>query len=391
MYEDFTLNMLTFFLIIGWNVQFVICWKMVKGPKTFINTIFMASAMIRAVLLPIQFNLIVEIGEYHFGQRFSPAENLIQNCGNFFVLFKILLIVDCLFNMGSLFCRFVYLVHAYELIINKVKIFHFLVCCLIGTFTLQFLLVGPLGFLAFKAEVFPFNTLEGALCASGEVRLSEGFQPFLREHLIILTFLVLLSLCNLHFMKTSMKIGRMRQIPRRKVNFITMKAHLSYSTLVLISAFLKRCLDGVLHLFSNNFEQETVFRVWWGSQILYILLIDVFAQTFILRSILQKDEYNGFVGRSYPGKPKPHNFIVVPRRDNDESIIQIQNNGPEGLPISSSATGTGDERRRGNRHGPMVHLTKENIDSKEGSYSKLRKKVKTKRLETIVELPPVEI
>ena len=45
-----------------------------------------------------------------------------------------------------------------------------------------------------------------------------------------------------------------------------------------------------------------------------MLQVHVIAYVFIIRSIHQKEEFNGFVGRRFPGQGKPRPQVIQPER-----------------------------------------------------------------------------
>ena len=162
--------------------------------------------------------------------------------------------------------------HALDLTTNKVKIVHFLVCCVTGTFTVQGLFLGPIGMLA-KQDLVK----KTRLCTSGSLDFvslkSQDNGRFYQVALIIITFTTLLVLCNLHFTNAALKLRRRYKIPTRNINFVSLKEQSFYIILLLISFTVERSVKAMLVYNYNVLDLKTISLCWWAFQLSFILIL----------------------------------------------------------------------------------------------------------------------
>ena len=104
------------------------------------------------------------------------------------------------------------------------------------------------------------------------------------------------------------------EIPKRRVNLIDMKNQNIYVDVILINIILDQMLNGIIQLNYKQLEEQDVFKIWWIFHLLEMLQVHVIANVFIIRSIHQMEEFNGFVGRTFPGQGKPRPQVIQPER-----------------------------------------------------------------------------
>ena len=243
MIKDYLLKIVTEILYVGCGIQMMISWKLLfQAPKTFINAIFLALTLAKTLILPFQVYFLLEIGEGQWVGREIPPQKNIEDCALFLVGVTTVNFLDIIYNFGILFCRFLYTRHAFELTTDRVKLVHFLVCCVTGTFTLQVFLMQYGDLLVDRNNDFPLPTLDGVFCTSGtlDYDVSQIRADSSKITIHILAFLVLFALGNFHFTRASLAACRNYKIPPRRVNFITLKEQSAYFNLLLGCAILDR-------------------------------------------------------------------------------------------------------------------------------------------------------
>ena len=147
---------------------------------------------------------------------------------------------------------------------------------------------------------------------------------------------------------------------------------------------------------------------------MYMIVIDVIAQSFILYSISKKGEYSGFVGRRFPNQEKPRHWKIDPRREQHEKecrkyTVHMESLGPirkteTDIHIESEVESDLTTKKR-KRNGEEDVRNREQKTLENSSLSEkpkiaansyymrdLRRKIHlVRRLETVVELPEVQI
>ena len=296
----------------------------------------MTLTMTKILLVAVQFHYMVEIGKIQLDLIPAVSEEVIEDCSRYLVTISTTNILDCIYNTGILFCRFVYARHALELTTDKVKIVHFLVCCVTGTFTVQGLFLGPIGMLA-KQDLVK----KTRLCTSGSLDFvslkSQDNGRFYQVGLIIITFTTLLVLCNLHFTNAALKLRRRYKIPTRSINYVSLKEQSFYIISLLISFIVERSVKAMLVYNYNVLDLKTISLCWWAFQLSFILIFNILAPIYILFSILQKDEYRGLVAKKLTEQEKPRIWMFEPRREQRETIVRACNQPQLHVYLSSNS------------------------------------------------------
>ena len=366
-------------MIVGCCVQFMITWKMLwSAPKTFINAIFTALTMTKSLILPVLVYHILELGIGQLTEDVSSPDEVIKNCAGFLITITTINYMDFFYNFGIMFCRFVYARYAYGLTVSTVNIFHFLVSCITGAFTVQFFIGGLLNDLAVRNNGFPLNTIDGFFCSS--VTVDRNFQPdtqeFHKVSLLFFAFLALAITANFFIQKAASNVHHFHHIPSRRINFITLKDQGIYFTLLITFLFLDRVINSFLLLLFDTLGQKMVFKLWWTYQIIYLFMINIAAQMFILFRIFEKHEYNGLRARRYPHQLKIRTKIPEPRRDILEEVHQQL--------VNTSSTVDKIEKKQ-----KKILSSRKKMDGKL-KRSKTRKCRLGEKLETVIEMPDVD-
>ena len=372
-------------MLVGCCVQLVITWKMLwSAPKTFINAIFSALTMTKSLVLPILVCHILELGTGFLNEDISSPDTVLNNCGMFLITITTINNIDFFYNFGIIFCRFVYTRYAYGLTVSTVKVFHFLVCSIIGAFTAQFFIVELMKYdEAVKNNEFPFNTMDGFFCSG--LAVDSNFQPdtkeFQKVSLVLIAFVALAALSNFLIQKACSNVCCFHHIPSRRINFLTLKDQGLYFNLLITFIFLDRLVNFLLLLLFDTLGQKMIFQLWWSYQIIYLIVINIVAQMLILFRIVEKDEYNGLRARRYPNQPKVRRMTPEPRRDVLEEVHQQLANSPYI-----------DDMKDEEKKQRMFWLRKKKLGAKSKSTKKLQMISRFgERLETVIEMPEVYI
>ena len=89
-----------------------------------------------------------------------------------------------------------------------------------------------------------------------------------------------------------------------------MKTQNIYAAVILIHFIIDQILNGIIELYYEKLEEQDVFKIWWIFHLLEMLQVHGIANVFIIRSIHQMEEFNGFVGRRFPGQCKPRPPVI---------------------------------------------------------------------------------
>ena len=199
---------------------------------------------------------------------------------------------------------------------NGKKLLHILVCCATGAFSVQWL-GSHLQFL-YTVENYPMNVLKGYICTQTKIHQFEdahiNISFSIKPKLAISFTGLLLLIANMYFTKSAYKMAKKYKIPKRRVTLIDMKTQNIYVNVILINIILDQMLNGIIQLNYKQLEEQDVFKIWWIFHLLEMLQVHVIANVFIIRSIHQKEEFNGFVGRRFPGQGKPRPQVIQPER-----------------------------------------------------------------------------
>ena len=150
----------TFFLI-GFCLNSVICWKVLKnGQKTFVNLMFLMISIMNVPLIFFQSYFLLEVkGNHH--TSFLVSNDIKTSCQGYIITWISSTITNGFFHVGIVFCRFIYARYAHLLMVSGVQLLHLLICIVIGAFMVQNLAIAPIKFLMMDADDFHLETFKG--------------------------------------------------------------------------------------------------------------------------------------------------------------------------------------------------------------------------------------
>ena len=162
------------------------------------------------------------------------------------------------------------------------------------------------------------NLLKGYICTQTKIHQFEdahiNISFSIKPKLAISFSGLLLLIANMYFTKSAYKMAKKYEIPKRRVNLIDMKTQNIYVAVILVHFILDQMLNGIIQLHYKQLEEQDVFKIWWIFHLLEMLQVHGIANVFIVRSIHQMEEFNGFVGRTFPGQGKPRPQVIRPER-----------------------------------------------------------------------------
>ena len=221
-------------------------------------------------------------------------------------------------NIGMMFCRGIYVRYATGLVTNGTKLFHILVCCVSGTFTLQWLGIQPLYYWLMVDNPMK-TTLKGQICTRTQLTIFEDINKTInfsiKSKLLIITFSVLFLMVSLYFTKSSKRMNSKFKIPKRRINIVNMKMQNKYTAAIIINFIIDQVLMAVLEANYEDLGKQSTFVIFWVFHFWQILEIHVIANIFIIHQIHQIDEFNGYVGQHFPGQEQPQPLRLQPRRE----------------------------------------------------------------------------
>ena len=93
-----------------------------------------------------------------------------------------------------------------------------------------------------------------------------------------------------------------------------MKTQNIYAAVILLNFIIDQTLMGIIQLNYETLGEQNVFKIWWIFHLWEIIEVHVIANIVIIKHILQMEEYNGYVGKQFPGQEKPRPLTVEPER-----------------------------------------------------------------------------
>ena len=84
---------------------------------------------------------------------------------------------------------------------------------------------------------------------------------------------------------------------------------------MIINFIIDQLLNWFIESNYRELGEDDVFKLWWGFHLLELLEIHLFANIIIIRNIPSIDQFNGYVGRRFPGQDKPRSVLFQPKRD----------------------------------------------------------------------------
>ena len=202
-----------------------ICLKLIQyGQRSFINIIFMVLFCLNIFLSPLIVYFFFIIGITTFTE--GSSARIADSCQYYMQVWTSWNIFNAFGNIGMMFCRFIYVRYATGLVKNGTKLFHILVCCVSGTFTLQWLGIQPLYYWLMVDNPMK-TTLKGQICTRTQLTIFEDINKTInfsiKSKLLIITFSVLFLMVSLYFTKSSKRMNSKFKIPKRRINIFNMK------------------------------------------------------------------------------------------------------------------------------------------------------------------------
>ena len=247
---------------------------------------FSAIFFLNIFLVPLMTYFFFEIGMENFSQDAKSSADTIEGCKNYLTIWLTCIILNAFFNIGMLFCRFVYVRYANGLIMNGKKLFHILVCCVTGAFLFQWLDIQPLQYHFFLKD-YPMNLLKGYICTKtmihGDVHTNIDFS--IKPKLIIISCSLLFLLANFYFTKSAHRRKRSHGIPKRRINLIDMKTQNMYAAVIIVNFIIDQTLIGIIQLNYETLGEQNVFKIWWIFHLWELIEVHVIANIVIIKQI----------------------------------------------------------------------------------------------------------
>ena len=93
-----------------------------------------------------------------------------------------------------------------------------------------------------------------------------------------------------------------------------MKTQNKYAAVIIVNFIIDQTLMGIIQLNYETLGEQNVFKIWWIFHLWEIIEVHVIANVVIIKEIQQIEEYNGYVGKQFPGQEKPRTLPVEPDR-----------------------------------------------------------------------------
>ena len=88
-----------------------------------------------------------------------------------------------------------------------------------------------------------------------------------------------------------------------------------YTASMILNFIIDQVLIGFIESNYKELGEDEVFRLWWGFHLLELLEIHFFANILIVRNIQNIEEFQGYVGKTFPGQDKPRSVFIQPKRE----------------------------------------------------------------------------
>ena len=261
-----------------------------------------------------------EVAIENFTQETAAPARVMGDCKAYLTIWLSCIILNYFVNNGMLFCRFIYARYATGLITNGKKLFHILVCCGTGAFLFQWLGIQPFQY-HFGGGNFPMNLWKGYVCTKttyteslvfGDVYTNIDY--LIKPKLIIITCSLLFLLANLYFTKSAFKMTKRHGIPKRNINLIDMKTQNLHAAGMLINFIIDQVMIFFLQVNYETLGEQNTFMIWWSFHLWEIIQVHVLANILIIYKIWQREEFNGYNAKVFPGQDKPRQMVIQPRR-----------------------------------------------------------------------------
>ena len=93
-----------------------------------------------------------------------------------------------------------------------------------------------------------------------------------------------------------------------------MKTQNIYAAVIIVNFIIDQTLIGIIQLNYETLGEQNVFKIWWIFHLWEIIEVHVIANIVIIKQLQQMEEYNGYIGRQFPGQEKPRTLPVEPDR-----------------------------------------------------------------------------
>ena len=292
---------------------------LIHAPRTFINRMFMVVVIVKAALVPVQVNFLMATMNNHLDATIVLHSKIISDCVGASLTMKTINIVDFVFNMGMLFCRFIYCRYAWFLTIEKFNHVPFLVSVVTVTFTFWAILAVPIMKLISNGDAEFLKSHEGVICTKDAYefhRKEMDHEDDLQLFLIVFTFVCLVGSSASYFKYSAKKVSRKYAIPKIKINYTTFNNQYYCFMCTLSSLLFKKILLQNLSFWEDH------FLVWWVCQLVFRFYLPMFIELFILVKIFELYDYNGLCANKYPGQQNPRIQTIQPRRNANREPIK---------------------------------------------------------------------
>ena len=237
----------------------------------------------------------------------------INSCKLYLTIYLVAYTLAGYLNLGSIFCRFIYVRYAQGLIKDKGKLFHQLVLVMITFFSLHWVLIWPIRTVLSNES---YRTLiKGKICQ--QIPISELSQKDLRGKLATTAVLILGTLALMYMSNTSLKRKTGCSIPKVRRNVISFEQHAFYSRLyAFLLIFDQLVINTFCQSFSTVIGTHSVFVFWWvWNLIMFIFLFILTPIIWIFWALRDFPEFTNLRGRRYPGQELPRLQPILPYRN----------------------------------------------------------------------------
>ena len=307
-------NLLTLVFFCGSFIFTFIFFKLLRihSKLTFITKCLMYYFLVIGLVLSSRLILLFLLN--------NSAIDPIGLCFAYFVTWLLSSILPFNWMLATLFCRFIYVRYARDLLTHGISLLHHLVILLLLFYSAaQF-------FPLVLTRGWPQSLVQGKICSKTLINFdNEGLNFWLRPK--ILTFIIgsVFIFWAWFFTHSSEKQKQKHSITTWQRNLMTMEQQ--RNLLYLLMSF--RMLDQVSQIFIQvKYEQLGVYgaySLWLYIQFVEILLVHILSSIWIFFKAKQNfPEIDGFEGKDFPGKEQPHLPLPVPRRS--QADIKIPDN-----------------------------------------------------------------
>ena len=306
-------NSLTLACVCGSLIFSFIFFKLlrIRNNLTFITKCLMYYFLVIGLVLSSRLVLLLLLN--------NSSVDPIDLCFGYFVTWLLSSILPYNWMLATLFCRFIYVRYAKDLLTHGISLLHHLVILL-----LVFYSVAPI-FSFMLTSDWPQNMVQGKICSKTLINFdNEGLDFWLRPK--IFTFIVgpTCIFWAWFFTHSAKRQRRKHSITSWQRNLMTMEQQ----KILLFHLISFRMLDQFLQiLIQLNYEHlgvEESYKLWLYIQFAEIILVHILSSVWIFINAQQNfPEFDGFEGKDFPGKEKPQLPLPYQRRTQADMIIHV--------------------------------------------------------------------